>query len=60
RVSRLVAPVTLPEIRRYTGCVSWVKLDEDVDVASANPVLEDVSFAERVAKLRSALGEVGT
>ena len=29
---------TLPEMRRYTGCVSWVKLDEDVDVSGATPV----------------------
>lgn len=56
RVAKLPLVVTLAEARRYTGCVSWVKLDEDVDVAGAQPVLDDASFAMRMAKLESALG----
>ena len=56
RIAGLPATVTLPEVRRYTGCVSWVKLDEDVDVGGALPVLDDASFNERLAILESALG----
>lgn len=58
RVARLPAVVTLPEAPRYTGCVSWVKLDEDVDVAGARPVMDDESFAMRLAILESALGPI--
>ena len=56
RIARLPFVVTLPEIRRYTGCVSWVKLDEDVDVGRASPVIDDAGFAARLAALESALG----
>jgi hypothetical protein len=59
RLAALPAVVTLPEVRRYTGCVSWVKLDEDVEVADASPVLDDASFGERLAMLQSALGPLG-
>ena len=38
RLARLTSVVSLPEVRRYTGCVSWVKLDQDVDVRGAAPV----------------------
>ena len=56
RVSRLAEPKVVPEIRRYQGCVSWVELDEDVDVSNATPVLDDASFLMRVARLTNALG----
>ena len=56
RIATLPVAVTLREVRRYTGCVSWVKLDEDVDVAGAQPVIADASFAARLATLESALG----
>jgi hypothetical protein len=59
RISALPATATLPEVRRYTGCVSWVKLDEDVDVAGVVPVLDDASFAERLSTLEGALGPAG-
>lgn len=56
-VKRLPRAVSLPEVRRYQGCVSWVALDEGVDVAGAVPVVDDASFARRMAALRDALGE---
>lgn len=56
RVSRLPAPAIVPETRRYLGCVSWVALDDGIDVSNATPVLDDASLLMRVAALRSALG----
>ncbi len=56
RVARLPHAVALPEIRRYGGCVSWVKLDQDVDVARATPVVDDDAFVRRIDALASALG----
>ena len=56
RVSRLPAVVDVPEMRRYAGCVSWVELEEDVDVGGTVPVLDDLAFDARVGRLHSALG----
>ena len=57
RVSRLPAVTELPEMRRYAGCVSWVELDEDVDVRSALPVMDATIFDARLARMHAALGE---
>lgn len=56
RIARLAEPVELPEIRRYAGCVSWVELDTDVDVAGARDVIERGEFDGRLARLRDVLG----
>ncbi|MDB4876887.1 MAG: hypothetical protein JWM41_3333 [Gemmatimonadetes bacterium] len=56
RVSRLLEAVVIPEIKRYQGCVSWVELDEDVDVSSVTPVLDDTSLMTRASAVRNALG----
>jgi hypothetical protein len=56
RVRRLAAPAVIPEARRYGGCVSWVELDDPVDVAGAEPVLPDDVLADRVLALSAALG----
>ena len=57
RVSRLAAAAELPEVRRYAGCVSWVELDDDVDVSVASPAVEPSTFDARLARLQSALDE---
>ncbi|HZO18663.1 MAG TPA: DUF1802 family protein [Gemmatimonadaceae bacterium] len=57
RISRLSAPVDVPEARRYQGCVSWVELDADIDVSSAAAIIDDANFEARIARLRDALGE---
>jgi hypothetical protein len=56
RVSRLSDAVVVPETRRYSGCVSWVELDDGIDASNATPVLDDASLLMRVAALRNALG----
>jgi hypothetical protein len=55
RVSTLAESVVVPEIRRYLGCVSWVQLDDGIDVSNVNPVLDDASLMMRVARIRNAL-----
>jgi hypothetical protein len=57
RIGKLASAASLPEVRRYAGCVSWVKLDDDVDVSGATAVLDDAAFARRLELLSSALGE---
>lgn len=55
RVSRLPSAVVVPETRRYLGCVSWVELDDGIDVSNATPVLDDASLLMRVTAIRNAL-----
>jgi hypothetical protein len=57
RVSRLAREAELPEVRRYAGCVSWVELDSDVDVAGSTPVLDAATLERRVAAITSVLGD---
>ena len=57
RAARLPSAAELPEARRYAGCVSWVELDQDVDVGGAFPVLDAATFDARIARMRTALGE---
>ncbi|HEY0971439.1 MAG TPA: DUF1802 family protein [Gemmatimonadales bacterium] len=59
RVYRLPDAVELEERRRYQGCVSWVALDEELDVSGATPVLEGDAFSSRLDALREALGDPG-
>ena len=56
RVSRLPQSHDVPETRRYQGCVSWVALDEAIDVTGAMPVLAEPELSTRVAALTQALG----
>lgn len=56
RVRRLRLAAQVPELRRYAGCVSWVELDEDVDVSGAEPVLPVEETGRRLARLHDALG----
>jgi hypothetical protein len=56
RLAKLESGVSLPEVRRYTGCVSWVKLDQDIEVGGATPVMAEDIFAARMRALEHALG----
>jgi hypothetical protein len=56
-VSRLAAPITIAEARRYRGCVSWVELDDAIDVDGAQPSMRESELSARVARLAEALGE---
>ena len=56
RVLALRAPAQVPEARRYGGCVSWVELDQPVDVAGARPVVDRATLDARVARLVAAFG----
>lgn len=57
RVARLASPATVPELRRYGGCVSWVELDDPVDVTGARPAVGDAAFTDRLGALSLALGD---
>lgn len=56
RVSRLRSPVEIPEVRRYLGCVSWVELDDGIDIDEATPVVGDAEFSSRIEAIERSLG----
>lgn len=55
-VARLREPVEIPEIARYAGCVSWVTLDDGVEVERAERVVATSRHDARLARLRDTLG----
>ena len=55
RVFRLAKPVELPNLPGYGGCKSWIELAQPISTDDAVPVLDDVEFAEKLAKIQSAL-----
>ena len=57
RVSALITPAVVPELRRYQGCVSWVELADDIDVAGAVPAVSDDALNERLSRLDRVLGQ---
>lgn len=56
RVRRLPEVRELALKRQYGGCRSWVDLHEAVDTAGSEPVLDNDSFAERLARIDAAIG----
>ena len=55
RVRQLVATMDLPMLEEYGGCKSWIELEPSMDIAAANPVLEDAIFEQKLADFREAL-----
>lgn len=55
RVATLHKPVTLDLTEEYTGCKSWVRLEEEIDVEGAHPVVSNEEFARRAAAIRTTL-----
>jgi hypothetical protein len=55
RAYELHSPVTMPMELDYYGCKSWITLTEPVETGSANPVLSDHTYAERVRVTRRLL-----
>ncbi|WP_219835978.1 DUF1802 family protein [Paenibacillus sp. R14(2021)] len=57
RVSKLAEPVQLPMRDAYTGCKSWVNLEEFPSDISVEPVLSDEEFTRRAEAIRRAIGK---
>ncbi len=44
----LPTPITLPLLKSYGGCTSWVTLEKELSVEGAKPILSDEEFANRM------------
>ena len=49
--------VRIAEEKRYLGCVSWVELDNEIDLTGALPVHSANALEMRIARMRGVLGE---
>lgn len=54
KVHRLDIPVNIPMRPAYTGCKSWVRLEDGISESSMAPVLEESVFAEKRDRIRRA------
>jgi hypothetical protein len=59
RVERLLNPVVVPELKRYSGCVSWLELEDEIKCAPADvaPVMGEYEFQDRLHALVPLLTE---
>ena len=58
RVYRLEQSVTVPYIKEYGGCTSWVDILPRVDLGQMEPVLDDTEFQRQVDAIKGSLGLV--
>ena len=56
RVYRMEHPVTVPYIKEYGGCTSWVEILPRIDLGQLEPVLDDAEFARQVDAIKGSLG----
>ena len=57
RVLALPRVHDVPETRRYQGCVSWVELDDAIDVSGARAVVDEAALQRRIRGLEERLGD---
>ena len=58
RVYRLERPATVPYLKEYGGCTSWVEILPRIDLGQPEPVLDDAEFARQVEAIKGSLGLV--
>ena len=56
RVYRMEQPVTVPYIKEYGGCTSWVEILPRVDLGRMEPALDDAEFQRQVDAIKGSLG----
>lgn len=56
RVYRMEKPVTVPYIKEYGGCTSWVDIIPRIDLGQLEPVLDDAEFRRQVDAIKGSLG----
>lgn len=59
RVYRIENPVQIPLRPAYTGCKSWVQLEDGMPVTVMKPVLSEQQFQEQVLKIKRAIAGNG-
>jgi hypothetical protein len=58
RIHRLAQPIGLPNLSRYDGCHSWVRLESAFPTLDTGTVLDDDAFGRQLATVSEALADV--
>ncbi|WP_166241901.1 DUF1802 family protein [Paenibacillus turpanensis] len=58
RVYKLNREITIPMVDSYTGCRSWITLEDEIASDRAIPVLDDSTFLQRKEELLRTLGKI--
>ena len=56
RVYRMEQPITVPYIKEYGGCTSWVEIMPRIDLGQLEPALDDAEFLRQVDAIKGSLG----
>ena len=56
RVYQMEQPVTVPWIKEYGGCTSWVEMLPKIDLGKLQPALADREFQRQVDEIKGSLG----
>jgi hypothetical protein len=56
RTMKLKRAFAVPVLPRYGGCVSWVELEEPVNVTGAQAVVSDETLRSKIMRIREAVG----
>lgn len=56
RLYRTEKATTVPYLPHYSGCKSWVELDQGVPLGRLTPVITDEAFNNKVREIKAALG----
>lgn len=55
RTWELATPVDVPHREHYSGCVSWISVDDEVGTAGSTPVLPEEELLGRIAEVEALL-----
>ena len=55
RCHSIQEPVTMPLTQEYSGCTSWVDLDDEVPLGKMTPAIPDTEYERRVSEIKAAL-----
>ena len=56
RVFKLEEPVTIPWIKEYAGCTSWVEIMPKINLGQLTPAMNDSDYQNSVARIKDCLG----
>jgi len=56
RVFKLEEPVTIPWIKEYAGCTSWVEIMPKINLGQLTPAMDDSDYQNSVASIKDCLG----
>ena len=56
RVYELESPITIPWIKEYSGCTSWVEIMPKVGLGHLKPAMNDIEYQRHISDIKSCLG----